>query len=114
MTVMSKPTGRGDFLLHAGADERLGVLWERDRQDGAGYKPMDLTGWQATLRLECDGEAVFTTACTTTSDGYAWGDVPASETAALASRAPSGSWSITATDGTSTDMLGWGYYEIEG
>lgn len=114
MAVISKPVGRGDFLLHSGADERLGVLWERDRQDGAGYQPMDLTGWQATLTLECDGATVLTLPCTTTSDGYAWATITATETSSLARSAPSGSWSITATDGTSTDMLGWGYYEIEG
>ena len=59
MPTVSRRVPRADVLLHRGADERIGVRWSQDRQDGAGYVPVDMRDWSAALALSCHGEEVL-------------------------------------------------------
>ena len=115
MTTISKDVGRGDFLLHRGCDERLGVRWEQDCQDGEGYVPVDLSGWEATLRLLSPlGEAWGAWPCTCTEDGFAYAAVSGADTVGSewAARA-GGSWRIDARGPQGQmELLGWGYFTM--
>jgi hypothetical protein len=112
MATISKDVGRGDILLHRGSDERIGVHWQQSLYDNS-LSDVDLSEWQATFQLSCDGDVVYSQMCTTTSDGYAWASIPAAAfTDGVWLSKSSGTWKITATNGDSTEILGWGYYEI--
>jgi hypothetical protein len=112
MSTISKAVGRGDILLHRGSDERIGVLWQESLYENT-YTGKDLSDWQATFQMSCDGDVVYSLSCTCTSDGYAWASIPAT---AFTDREwlsmMNGSWKITATDGSTTEILGNGYYQL--
>jgi hypothetical protein len=112
MATISKPVGRGDVLLHRGSDERVGVLWQESLYDNS-YTGVDLTGWSATFQMSCGGDVVYSLACTTTSDGYAWAEIPASAfTDGKWLSMMSGTWKITAINADATEILGNGYYQL--
>ena len=112
MTTISKQIPRGDILLHRGSDERIGVLWEQSRY-ADGYEPVDLSGWEGTFTLQCQGQDVYFSQCTTTSDGYCWADIAADDLGSTEwQQRLTGEWRLTATDGTQTELLAWGFYEI--
>lgn len=116
MRVASRCVGRADVLLHRGDTERVGARWERDRMDGSGPEPVDLTGWTAVLAMALpDGREVYTVGCAVNENGLAWAEIPASAFAAAVWDArPTGSWRIDATspDGSWTERLGEGYWHI--
>lgn len=114
MPTVSRRVPRADVLLHRGADERIGVRWSQDRQDGAGYVPVDMRDWSAALALSCHGEEVLSVPCTCTSDGLAIASVPGDATAGLPG-ASGGEWRIDAYGPEGQrELMGWGYYEIAG
>ena len=115
MTTISKDVARGDFLLHRGCDEGIGVLWKQDRQDGEGLVPVDLSNWEATLTLLSPlGAEWGTWPCTCTEDGYAIGKIGGYDTSGSEWLARTGgSWRI---DGRGPEgqmeLLGWGYFTM--
>lgn len=108
MPTLSRHVPRGDFLIHRGADERLGVKWQRDR--GSGYQDVDMSGWSAVLTLSKDGEALLTVPCTCTYYGLCAASLTAAQTMAIPVSA--GEWRIDASgpDGEG-ELMGWGYFE---
>lgn len=113
MTVITKDVGRGDFQLHRYSDERIGVRWQ-ETLDGTNYDNKDLSGWTAKLTLESDqGDTLAEIECTCTSDGYAFADIPASIMRSDDLKPYTfGRWRIVGTDGTSTEVIGGGNFEI--
>lgn len=113
MTVISRDVGRGDIVLHRGCDERIGVRWMRDMyQDG--WQPVDLKGWSATFEMYNCGEAVYSIGCTTTSDGYAFADIPGEAyTDGVWDGRLEGEWRINGSGpGWERELLAWGYYKL--
>ena len=113
MTVITKDVGCGDFQLHRYSDERIGVRWQ-ETLDGTNYDNKDLSGWTAKLTLESDqGDTLAEIECTCTSDGYAFADIPASIMRSDDLKPYTfGRWRIVGTDGTSTEVIGGGNFEI--
>ncbi len=115
MTTISKDVGRCDLLLHRSCDERVGVRWLQDRQDGRGYVPVDLSSWEATLTLLSPlGTTWGTWPCTCTDNGYAYARIGGADTSGSEWLArASGSWRIDASgpDGE-RELLGWGYFSM--
>lgn len=115
MVTWARDVGRGDVLLHRGADERVGCRWVQDKRDGEGFQPVDLKDWTATFSMTLpDGTSVYGLSCTTTSDGYAVAEIPASAFEADTWRArPVGDWRIDATGpGGRRELLGWGHWTL--
>lgn len=112
MTTIERSIGHGDFILHRYGEERIGCLWEEQFEDGC--DPKDLSGWTAELTLENDlGETVAKLDCVCTSDGYVFADIPVSITSSEDFAACNfGSWRIVGTDGTSTELIADGNFEI--
>lgn len=114
MSSISKDIGRGDFVIHRGSDERLGVRWEVDNRDGRGLVGKDLRKWEATFKLLCRDKVVYSQPCLTTSNGYSIANIPgnAFEDEIWVTR-KNGEWRI---DGRGPDgereLLGWGHYEM--
>lgn len=113
MPTISRHVPRGDVLLHRGSDERIGVKWEQDRLDGAGYSPVNMKEWSAVLRMTSHGEEVLSVPCACTSDGLAIASVSGDATDGIAANV--GEWRIDAygPDGQRV-LMGWGYFEIAG
>ncbi|MEC4272757.1 hypothetical protein VJ923_06265 [Adlercreutzia sp. R25] len=108
MPTLSRHVPRGDFLIHRGADERLGVRWQRDY--GGGYKAVDMSAWIADLLLSKDGEALLSVPCTCTYDGLCVASLTGSQTRSLQVR--TGEWRIDAHGpGGESELMGWGYFE---
>ena len=108
MPTLSRHVPRGDFLIHKGADERLGVRWQRDY--GSGYRDVDMSGWSAELTLSKDGETLLTAPCTCTYYGLCVASLTGSQTRSLSVRA--GEWRIDAHGPDGEDeLMGWGYFE---
>lgn len=112
MTVLSKGVAVADYELHRGGDGRIGVHWDEDM--GGYYVPKNLTGWTCTLVLEDDsGGELYKTGCEVTALGDTWGNIPAS---VLSSdkllHPPRGNWRLTGTNGSATELLGYGTYRI--
>lgn len=116
--VISKNVGRGTILLHRGNDERIGVRWQQDRQDGQGYQGVDLTDWHAEYHMSLnDGRRVYEQDCETSDDGYAIAHIPATAfTDTKWAARQQGTWGITATNTTQNrvELLAWGYFRLEG
>lgn len=112
MPTISKDVPRGDFLIHRGTDERLGVRWEQDKMDGEGYRPVDMSNWAGQLSLSHNGELLFSIPCTCTSDGLAIASLSAADTERI-DPWRTGEWRIDATgpDGQ-RELMGWGYFEV--
>ena len=112
MTTISKSVGRGDIILHRGSDERIGVKWEV--YDYSSWSPVNLYGWFGTFTMEWFGSTVYSVACVSTSDGIMYADIPAAAfTSDTWKSKANGSWKITATDGSQTEVLAWGNYTIQ-
>lgn len=116
MSVIAKDTGRGDILLHRGSDERIGVRWQVQDPESHLWQVKYLSAWQATFSMSLpDGRQVYSTTCTTTSNGLAIAQIPgtAFEDGIWVGR-PSGSWRIDATGPQGErELLGWGNWRLE-
>lgn len=110
--VLTQDVGRMDLLIHRGASERFGVLWEQS--SGGRYLPVDLSGWACTatftapdgtvlLAREAEHSVNGTAACTLTP-----ADTSADTWAAIAG----GAWRITASKDGRTDVLAWGNFTL--
>lgn len=111
MATISQTVGRGDFLLHRGCDERLGVRWKQWMPDTGQAVAVDLSRSSARLEFEDRfGTSVGSFGCTTNDNGLVYADVPASFTGTMPQ---SGQWRITVVHGGRTVPLGWGQYVTE-
>lgn len=109
MPTLSRHVPRGDFLIHRGADERLGVRWQQDR--GSGYEDVDMSVWSAELTLSKEGETLLTAACTCTCYGLCIAFLAGSQTRAIPVR--TGEWRIDAQGPNGeSELMGWGYFEV--
>lgn len=115
MPVIGMLAARGDFLLRRDSINRVGVRWRRDRRDGRGAQPMDLSGWTARLIMSFAGEDVYSLDCLCTDTGIAAALIPdgAFDDAAWETR-QSGSWRIEATgpDDEGTRRIGEGLWHM--
>lgn len=96
--VLTDHVPQQDVLIRRGVDARWGVVWEQDA--GEGFSPVDMLGWESTVRLESQqGDLWLATTATCTSDGHAIVDIPAADTAdAVWGGRRLGRWSVTVTD----------------
>lgn len=76
MHVIDDSPARGDFVLRRGVTNDIGSRWMEDRLDGSGYRPKDLTGYTAELRMEYAGSEVYSQPCECTSLGLVYCAVP--------------------------------------
>lgn len=116
MTVHAQHVGRADLMLHRDCDEKVGARWQENRFDGRGYVGKDLRAWSATYSMRLpDGTKVYSTDCSTTSDGYAIAKIPANAfTQDVWHARPCGTWRIDA-DGPNGEriLLGWGNWTLD-
>lgn len=114
MSSISKDIGRGDFVLHRGCDERVGVKWQVDNRDGKGLVGKDLRDWSAIFKLIHGGRSVYELGCLTTSNGYAIAEIPGSAFEASTWDARQhGEWRMVGHGPNGEqELLGWGYYEL--
>lgn len=112
MTVMTNGVGEGDFELHRGADSRIGVHWEEGI--GGSYAPKDLRAWSCTLVLEdALGQIFYQTACSVTSSGDTWADIPASALPLdLSPQRRRGKWRIIGHLNGKTELVGHGDFRV--
>lgn len=112
MAVAESPAARGDLVLHRAGDQSVGVRWEQDRLDGAGYVPVDMLGWSARLALFADGAEVASFNVRCTGDGMAMADIPDGALGADEFSDAGGQWEMTATppDDSRVELLGHGFW----
>ena len=111
--VLAENVGRQDVLLYRGVTNRLAVRWERD--SGAGYEPVDLSGYVCEFRmLDGSGEQFYERACDAHgTDGIAAVYAPPDAfTGSAWDSRESGTWRMTTTRGGVTELLGWGYWTL--
>jgi hypothetical protein len=112
--VLAETDGRGDILLLRGITNRLAVRWQRD--SGSGFQPVDLTDYVCTfeLRPPGSGDVAYSRACDAHGiDGIAAVYIPPDAFTATAwATRRSGEWRMTASNGGTTELLGWGYWTL--
>jgi hypothetical protein len=115
--VLSQGVGRGDILLHRGFDEHPGVEWTRD--EGDGFRPVDLTGWNGAFEmLGVGGDVWYSQHLDATcfdASGVAAVDIPWDAfTADSWRQRTSGEYRITGVgpDGSGRELLAWGYWHL--
>lgn len=113
--VLTQDTPRQDILIRRGVTEKFGVLWEEDDGSGAGYQPVDLSGWECSLRIASPmGEVWAEYPAIPGANGIVSVELPASALMApeWAARG-SGQWSLTAVLGDRVERLADGNYYLE-
>lgn len=114
MTTLCKDISRMDILLHRCGDEKIGVKWEINYQDGAGYVDKNLFDWIATFEMIHNKKVVYQQKCTCTSNGLAICEIPGSTFEGDDWEYLSdGEWRIIGTGPSNEkEIFGHGYYRI--